>query len=488
MVAQIRPNPGPQTQAFACAADVLIYGGAAGGGKSFLLLTEPLRHVHKTGFGGTIFRRTFPQITQVGGLWDESQAIYRYVGGKPRGGTDLDWTFPSGAKIKFGHLQHEKTKHDYQGGQIAYLGFDELTHFSETQFFYLITRMRSTVVKPYVRATCNPQPGWVADLIAWWIDQDSGFPIPERSGHIRHFVRRDVGKGEELVWADTKDELVSQFEGVGEHDTLSFTFIAASLDDNPKLLEKDPGYRARLANQPRVERERLLKGNWKSQEGSIIDPKWVRTYHADEGCYQFLLGGELIEVPKSACRRFATCDTAGTSKERAAERRGDPPSHSVVAVWDYFQPKDMLFLVHVWRGQVDWNELKQRVPSVLASWSVPRCYIENAHYGQPLSKEIKGCSVELIGPKIPGMDDTSRGAKLERAIASGVLSRFEDGLLLVPDDMPPWFGSYRQELTTWTGLPKETSDQIDVTSYASHIAKKSRSSWGGTVNVGGRSR
>lgn len=487
---EIRPNPGPQFDAFASSADILIYGGSAGGGKSFYLLTEPTRHYQRKGFRGGIFRRTYPQIKGQGGLWDEAQAIYRGLGARMREGQELDATFPIGASIQFSHLQHEKTKYEYQGHQFAYLGFDELTHFSETQFFYMLSRLRTTCgIKPYVRCTCNPDPSsWVAEFIAWWIDQDSGFPIPERAGQVRYFTRADVGHGEQIIWADSKQAIIDQFPHLDENGVMSATFIPASLDDNPKLLEKDPGYRARLESQPRVERERLLKGNWKVQEGSIIDPAWMRTYYADNANYTVNHARETLIIPRASCRRFATIDTAGTSKERAAELRGDPPSHSVCAIWDYWQQRDMLLLVHVWRGQVDWNDLKERIPSVLAAWQVPRAYIENAHYGQPLSKEIKGCATELIGPVIPGMDDGSRGAKLERAIASGMLSRWEDGTLRIPNDMPDWFAAYRRELTVWTGLPKETADQIDVTSYASFVSRKARNSWGGVIQVGNRTR
>lgn len=487
---QIRPNPGPQERAFASPADIVIYGGQAGGGKTFWLVTEPTRHIGNGKFRAGIFRRTYPQIKGQGGIWDEARGIYPGLGGRMREGQELDATFPSGASIAFSHLQHEKTKYEYQGHQFAFIGFDELTHFSETQFFYLLSRNRTTCgIRPYIRCTCNPDAGsWVAEFIAWWIDQDSGFPIPERSGVLRYFVRETVGDENKIIWADTEEELIEQFPVYKKGEILSATFIPAALSDNPKLLEKDPGYQARLRAQPRIERERLELGNWKASEGALIPPEWIRTYSTRDDVYEVLIGGELVEIPRSACRRFATCDTAGTSKEKAAEQRGDPPSWSVCGVWDYFAPRDMLLLVYIWRAQVEWGQLKQRVPGVLQTWRVPKLYLENAHYGQPLRAEIKGHSVELIGPKIPGMDDTSRGAKLERAIASGLLSRLEDGLLCLPDEPQPWVDPYKRELTVWTGLPKETADQIDVSSYAAHVAKTRTGSWGGVVPAGGMNR
>src|SRR5436305_14925946 len=69
--------------------------------------------------------------------------------------------------------------------------FDELTHFTAHQFFYMVSRNRSTCgVRPYIRATCNPDAdSWVADFLAWWIDPQTGLPIPERAGVLRYYIR-----------------------------------------------------------------------------------------------------------------------------------------------------------------------------------------------------------------------------------------------------------------------------------------------------------
>jgi len=258
----IRPNPGPQEQFLSSPADIVIYGGQAGGGKTMGLLLEPLRHIRVPGFSAVIFRRTTPQIKNPGGLWDTAHELYPSLGGVPRE-QPLDWVWPTDgstkAIIKFGHMEHEKDKHDWQGSQIPLIGWDELTHFTRSQFFYMLSRNRSTCgVKPYMRATCNPDAdSWVAELIAWWIDQDTGFPIPERAGVIRWFVNID----DTLHWAGSRQALIDEFGD--ECEPKSLTFIPASIYDNPQLLEKDPGYLANLKALPRVERERLLGGNWK---------------------------------------------------------------------------------------------------------------------------------------------------------------------------------------------------------------------------------
>lgn len=257
----IKPQKGPQEEFLKSSADIVFYGGAAGSGKTWALLMEALRHISNPKFGAVIFRRTHKQIVEEGGLWDTSGELYPLIGGKPFGTSQ--WVFPTGAKVSFSHLQHEKNKYDWDGSQIPLIMFDEIVHFTSTQFWYLLSRNRSTSgVRPYVRCTCNPDAeSWVAELIAWWIDQDTGFPIPERSGVLRWFYRID-GK---LVWGDSKQELMDRYPEMAEQDVepQSLTFIGAKLSDNTILMTKDPGYKAKLMAQPLVEQERLLKGNWK---------------------------------------------------------------------------------------------------------------------------------------------------------------------------------------------------------------------------------
>jgi len=246
----IEPQPGPQTLFLLTPADICIYGGAAGGGKSFGLLLEALRHINNPDFGWVIFRKTYPEIKNEGGLWDESSALFPLVGGDPKE-TTLEWEFPSGAKGKFAHMQHEKDKYSWQGAQIPFIGFDEVTHFTESQFFYMLSRNRSTCgVRPYMRATCNPDAdSWVKRFIAPWVDEKWPEVDRAQSGEIRWFIRED-GVIRWLAPGETHE------------DRYSVTFIEADIYDNPKLLEKDPDYIKRLKALPLVEQERLLKKNW----------------------------------------------------------------------------------------------------------------------------------------------------------------------------------------------------------------------------------
>ena len=233
------PQKGPQEKFLKDDSDIVIYGGSAGGGKTFALLLDFLRHYHNSEAGAVCFRRTSNQVRNEGGLWDSSKKIYGLLGAEPKEAS-LTWVFPKGGKLKFSHLEYNKNVLDWQGAQIPIIYFDELTHFTEKQFWYMLSRNRAVSgIKPYIRATTNPSANsWVKKLVQWYIN-DEGLPIPERSGVKRFFIRDD----NKLVWSTSKKELEENYFG---SIPKSFTFIPAKLDDNKILTKMDPSYLANL--------------------------------------------------------------------------------------------------------------------------------------------------------------------------------------------------------------------------------------------------
>jgi terminase large subunit-like protein len=289
----ITPQPGYQLMALASPADIVIGGGAAGVGKTYTLLLEPLRHKDVKGFGTVIFRRTSPQIKAEGALWDTSMNIYSNINGAEPKESSYEWFFGDKSKLKFSHLEYEKNKFDWQGSQIPCIGFDELTHFSKGMFFYLMTRNRSVCgIKPYIRATCNPDPdSWVAEFISWWIDQETGFPIKERNGTIRYLVR----DGDNYIWADSKAEAIEKAEHIFaqvrdktdidlNYFVKSVTFISGDIYENKELLSVDPGYLGNLLSQDKDTQAALLHGNWKT----VISDNDIYDYMAFRGMFNNL--------------------------------------------------------------------------------------------------------------------------------------------------------------------------------------------------------
>lgn len=312
----IRPQAGKQEMFLRSSADICIYGGAAGGGKTFALLLECLRHIDNPRFEAVVFRQSRPQIMSAGGLYATSQEIYPYLGATSVLTPNVQWRFTSGAKITFAHMFYEKEKYNWQGSQIPLLIFDELTHFTESQFFYMFSRNRSTCgVKPYIRATCNPDgESWVARFIDWWIDPETGYADESKCGKLRHFVR----KNNITHWADTPQEL---YEGFNlrtmeeQQDVKSVTFISAKLTDNKAMMKHDPGYMGALRAMSEFDQEQLLYGNWKIRRSA--------------GHYfkRSQIGRMLHSTPTDIVRWVRAWDLAATAPNESDEMSGIPQAH-----------------------------------------------------------------------------------------------------------------------------------------------------------------
>ena len=227
-------NEGPQTEFLAAGELDVLYGGAAGGGKSYAMLVDPLRYCHKPVHRALILRRSMPELRE---LIDKSRELYpkAFPGCKFREVEKL-WNFPSGAKIEFGFLERDADVYRYQGQAYSWIGFDEITHLpTEFGWNYLASRLRTTdpEIVPYLRCTANP--GGVG---AHWVKK-------------RYVDPYEPNKA---------------FEG---SDGLTRKFIPARLDDNPYLAE-DGRYEEMLQALPPTQRKQLLEGNWDITEGAAF--------------------------------------------------------------------------------------------------------------------------------------------------------------------------------------------------------------------------
>lgn len=246
-----RPHPGQQTRFLSSSAFEVLFGGQAGPGKTECLVMEALRQVDNPRYTAILFRRIFPSLEAARGMIQRSQEWYPAYGGRYNAGKHF-WTFPSRARIYFGHMQHEADMLDYQGAEYAFIGFDELTEFSERMYLYMFTRCRVPLgsgLRAYVRSTSNP-----GNLGHHWVKKR--FITSDIANHVGYFAPR-AGK----------DTRVTK----GEPDAVSRVFYPASLDDNPTA---DPDYRNRvLATGDKVQIARLLDGDWDAEytEGVIYD-------------------------------------------------------------------------------------------------------------------------------------------------------------------------------------------------------------------------
>lgn len=224
----------------------VLYGGAAGGGKSDALLAEALRQVHIPHYRGILFRDTVPQLEA---LIDRSRILYKSAYPKARyNSNEKVWRFSTGAQVFFGYMQRDEDRFNYQGKSYDFIGMDELTHFSFVQYSYIRSRNRPTGpgTRVYMRYTCNPDGKGMG-----WVKERFVSPAPPLTP-IRESVKVKTPKGE---WIEMFRDRI---------------FVPSSVFDNKILLENDPDYLATLASLPEAERNALLYGSWESFNGQVF--------------------------------------------------------------------------------------------------------------------------------------------------------------------------------------------------------------------------
>ena len=277
------PHDGPQTQFLAAPETEVLYGGAAGGGKSYAMLADPLRYAHNPSMRALLLRKTMPELIE---LIDISRVMYvkAFPGAKFQEQKGR-WLFPSGATLQFSFVDNDKDVFRFMGQAFTWIGVDELGHFA-TPFVwnYLRSRLRRTdqSIIPYMRATANP-----GGLGGWWIKkmfvQPSNWNTP--------FWATDIDTNRTLVFPDI-EQVAPELRG---KPLFKRRFIPAKLTDNPSLMQS-PDYMAMLASLPEVERKRLLEGDWDVSEDSAF-PEFRRDLHVIKS-FQ----------PPASWTRFRACD------------------------------------------------------------------------------------------------------------------------------------------------------------------------------------
>ncbi len=416
-----------------------FYGGAAGGGKSDALLMAALQYVHVPGYAAIILRKDTRRLELAGGLIPRSHEWLAGSGARWNGNRRT-WTFPTTerpATLSFGYLLSPLDKFRYGSSEYQYIAFDELTEFAEEDYLFLFSRLRKTVdldVPLRVRSASNP--GNVGHL---WVK--------------RRFIGDDQAEAASAVAAD-----VLWREGRA--------YVPARIGDNPALNEAE--YRDSLIHLPPLLRERLMNGDWSVREEGLIRPEWLRYYTVD-GDQLLLHGshGRPTQVLDAASgQRFATIDPAGTSADRARERRGRAASFSVVQVWQQVGDAGfpLLVLREQWRERVGFDGLCRLIERAHVEWAPQAVWIENEKLGQ--------AAVDVLGRRLPlqciatqGRDKVARAAML--------INRLERGEVFLPKHAP-WLAPLEAEWLAWSGDPEEPADQIDAAAYAAIVTAHSR--------------
>lgn len=261
-----KPNPGPQTAFLSATEEEVLYGGGAGGGKSYAMLMDPMRYFHNPNFVGLLLRRTNDELREL--KWESMKIYPKAFPGAVWKEKDSMWVFPSGAKFWMTYLERDEDVMRYQGQSFCWIGFDELTQYA-TPFAwqYLKSRLRTTdpELKKHLsmRATTNPGgPGHA------WVKQM--FVDPEVPG--KAFWARDLETGEILSYPPGHER-----EG---EPLFKRKFIPALLKDNPYLAD-DGAYERSLHGLPEAQRRKLLDGDWSVIEGAAF-PEFNPKIHVIE--------------------------------------------------------------------------------------------------------------------------------------------------------------------------------------------------------------
>lgn len=266
------PNPGPQTDAYLSDADILLYGGQAGGGKSQLMLGWGVNEASS----GIIFRR---ELTQTDGLENDGKKI---IGQRGWNGQDHEWTFGDGRTLKLGGMRDANSWMAHAGRERDFYGFDEAGEFLEIQVASLSAWLRAPPGKRtrVVLASNPPRTSdgyWMLDWFGPWIDEEHPL-YPTEPGKLLwacYVSGADPDQPGTMYWVEGPGEYIIDDE---PRTAKSYTFIPASLEDNP--FRNTPEYRAQLQNLPEPLRSQLLKGDFKAgladQAYQVIPSAWVR--------------------------------------------------------------------------------------------------------------------------------------------------------------------------------------------------------------------
>ena len=422
------PNPGPQTEFLASAEREVLYGGSAGGGKTFSLIADPMRYFDNPNFNGLILRRTNDELREI--IWKTQELYPKAFKGAKWQEKKSQWVFPSGARLWLTYLERDEDVLRYQGQAFSYIAFDELTqHPTPFAWNYMRSRLRTTDpnLPIFMRGTTNPGgPGHA------WVKQMFIDPAPANTP----FIATDLETGEELRYPDTHPEKPGQ-------PLFRRRFIPASLYDNP-YLANDGAYEANLLSLPEMQRRQLLEGDWAVATGAAF-PEFRQSVHVVDP----------FEIPDT-WRKFRSCDY-GYSSFSAVHWFAIDPSYETLIVY-----RELYVSKHTGRDLAQAVMEAERGENISYGILDSSCWHNRGQIGPSIAEEMisMGCRWRP--------SDRTAGARIAGK------NRFHEVLKVDPDtDMAGivFFNTCRQIIADLPVIPSDPKGSDDIDSrYASDHA------------------
>lgn len=423
-----------------------LYGGAAGGGKSDAILMAALQYVHEPNYAALILRTERAMLRLSGGLIPRSHDWLRDTPAN-WSGEDNRWNFPSGASISFDYLDSPDRMGRYKSSEYQFIGFEELTEFPKESYMFMRSRCRRTADNPVplrVRSATNP-------------------------GGVGHRWVKD-----RFISKEAEEALRDGGHGVYENvtpDGKTVAFVPAKVQDNPHLRVEEYTETLKGLTDP-VLRERLLKGDWSITPDGVVKAEWFRYFDVRDDVYRLFHAPDRFTAVRIAdCQRFCTVDCAGSSEDAAKEKRGKPPSYSVISTWDFHRTAGYLIWRDMVRGRWDFPDLCQQIRDAFAKHSPEFMGIEDASAGRQVLQLLSALRLRALSHE-------GKGKKERFGPAANEL---KEGKVFLPR-AAAWRDDAETELVSYTGLPDEQFDIGDTMAYAAIHADRSG---GGIIQLEG---
>jgi predicted phage terminase large subunit-like protein len=403
-----KPQPGPQTLLLSCPVPDILFGGARGGGKTDGLIGDWLSHANRYGAHarGLLFRRSLPELEEV---QNRMMEIFPKLGATFKVSRWL-WVFPNGAALRLAFLDADEDATKYQGHSYSWIAGDEVGNFETPRAIDMLRACLRSVHGVPCRLLLTANPGGKAHS---WLKE------------------RYIDPARPLVPLQ------------GPDGTLR-VFIPSRLQDNSLLMAKDPSYVDRLkASGPSWLVRAWLEGDWNAREqGNHFQREWFPTFS---------------EVPYFS-ETIISLDTAF--------KTGAENDFSVATVWGV--AKAGFYLPDLWRGKVEFHQLKEIVQELAAKWNPNAVLIEDKASGQSLIQELKQ---DTRLPVVPVKVDADKVARVY-----AITPTCEAGRVFLPDKAP-WLEAFLDELMMFPSGPHD--DQVDSFTQALNYLR--RAPWAFTL-------